>query len=459
VGAYVRALAALALVACGRLGFDARSGGGGGGTGDATNGDGAGTPPTPHALPFSIVEGSGIGDTTLEADGTHLVLVDNTPGKNGNLVIFREGDGTPSLFVYVSTDAGTTWMRHQLFPGNSTGLNVMGACQDSVTHAFHLIWVDCCSLDQYGRWKPTYTGGDITGFTLDKTFMFFDETNDTPGPRDITEVVDITGAHRLAFAATAPATANHGMIELGVTTQAAGVAPATENDWAFATNMTGIGQNDALLPNNYPTADNTTTFMISISSNLGGGANAPFAVLAGFPKDKKLLAWSIAPVGSGDFSIGPQQTLSTAFGAGTGSRLDASLSVANAPSGVALIAYAEAASSSAPGLHVATFDTTGAFARDGFPQPSTSAQARHAVIGADSQSRPVVLFADGAGAIVGTLAFGGAWLAPTTIAQLSTPSGAWSVTSPWRPGGIDTFGVYRDAGSALTTTFARIYWQ
>ena len=119
-----------------------------------------------------------------------------SPTKNGNLVIFREGDGTTTLKAYVSSD-GVAWTRYLLAPPNTSGLNAMGGCQDSITHAFHLAWLDTSVSDQYARFQPTYTGGDITGFALVAAFGLFDDQADSPGPRDLAEIVDASGNHRL----------------------------------------------------------------------------------------------------------------------------------------------------------------------------------------------------------------------------------------------------------------------
>jgi hypothetical protein len=446
------------LVGCGRIGFASLSDSSnhGGDSGD----DADTTPPTAHTTAYSIVDTAGITATGSEADGTHLVFVDNTPGMNGNLVIFREGDNAATIKAYVSTDGGITWTRYILMPTNTVGINAMGACQDTVDHAFHLIWLDTTNADQYGRWKPSYTGGDITGFSFATAFAFFDDGGDSPGPRDIAEIVDASGNHRLVFAGTGPSGGSTGLYKLAVTTVAIGLAPMAQNDWAKASDVTKTGSDDQLLPNNYATGDGPNSYMVTVSSNLVGGVTAPIVVVAGLPIDKKLLAWTITPTaGTNDFAISATQTLSTFFGSGTGTRADASLSLASAPSGVAIVAYNEDSAAPSPGLHVATVDTAGTVVVDAYPQPSTSTQARHAVIATDSVSRPAVLYADGAGNILGTLFWNPAWLPATQVSTLSTPAGAWNISNVWRPGGQDSFGVYRDAGASTTTTFSQVYWR
>ncbi|HTR53531.1 MAG TPA: hypothetical protein VMJ10_22715 [Kofleriaceae bacterium] len=453
-----RVLPALAIIACGRIGFVAQNSGGDANDGD---GDGASVPPTAHASPIATVDGTGITDISYEADGTHIVFADNNPASNGNLVIFRQGDGTTMLKVYVSTDHGATWTRYILSPAGTGVMNVMGACQDTVTHLFHLSWIDQAVVDEYARVQPTYTGGDITGFTIVAIYAYYNDGVDTPGSRDLSEIVDSDGVHRLLFSGTGSAGGNQGLYKLGVTTPSGGVAPASLGDWADATNHSNTSSNDQLLPNNYPTGDQNATFMLSVSSNLAAGTTAPAIVVAGFPVDEKLIAWTITPAANSNFTIGAVETVSTHFGAGTGTRTGASLSLVSAPSGATQIVYNEAASSPAPGLHVATFSASGALAIDSQPQPTTSTQARHAVIATDSQSRPAVLYADGAGNIVGTLYWppAAAWLPAAQVSAAPTPDSAWSITNVWSPGGQDTFGYYRDDGAATTTTFSQVYWR
>jgi hypothetical protein len=411
-------------------------------------------PPTAHAGALATVDTAGITDTGSEADGTHLVFVDNTPGKNGDLVIFREGDNGATIKAYVSADAGATWTRFVLAPTNTVGINAMGACQDTVNHAFHLAWLDTATADQYARVIATYTGGDITGFAIGPTFPFFDDGGDSPGPRDVAEIVDGAGNHRLVFAGTGPSTGTSGRYKLAVTTVGAGLVPASQNDWAKATDHTQTNTNDQLLPNNFTTADGPQTYMVSVSSNLAGGTSAPIVVVAGLPADKTLLLWTVTPAGT-DFTVSAARTISTAFGAGTGSRLDASLSLASAPSGDTVLVYGEQAT----GLHTASVSAVGAVTVDAIPQPTTSTQARHAVIATDDLSRPAVIYADGAGHLLGSLLFDAAWLPAAQVSTVGTPAGAWSVSSVWRPGGVATFGLYRDAGAAAPTTFSQVSWQ
>jgi hypothetical protein len=249
------------------------------------------------------------------------------------------------------------------------------------------------------------------------------------------------------------------LVKLAVTSVATGLAPMSQSDWTAASDHTRSGGDDPLLPNNATTGDNPATFMATVSSNLAAGTTAPIVVVAGFPVDRKLLAWTVTPSGASDFAVSGATTLSSAFGGGTGVRGDASLSLANAPSGVALIAYEEDSASPAPGLHVATLAPSGALVADGYPQPSTSPHVRHAVIATDSSSRPAILYADGAGHILGSLLWMSAWLPAAEIATLATGAGAWSISNVWRPHGHDAFGVYRDAGATTSTTFSQVAWQ
>ena len=68
------------LAACGRFGFDPVDHGT---SGDGAQGDAPGPPPTAHAH-TSIVHEAGVSNLGFEADGTHMVFVDNTPGKNAD---------------------------------------------------------------------------------------------------------------------------------------------------------------------------------------------------------------------------------------------------------------------------------------------------------------------------------------------------------------------------------------
>ena len=449
-------LALALLAACGRIAFEVEPGSG---TGDGGGGDTAQAPPTMHVVASSTVDAAGLTNAGNEADGTHLVFVDNTPGKNGDLVVVRVGDNSTTFEVDVSADGGVSWASHVLSPTSTTGINGIGGCQDTVGHAFHVSWLDTGLADQYARLVPTYSGGgDITGFTIAANFGFFDEFSDSPGSRDLAEIVDGSGNHRLVFTGSGRFSGAAGLFKLAVTSVAAGLAPASQNDWTPATATTPAGGDDQLLPNNYTTADVTTTYMSSTSSNVAGGATAPFIVVAGLPTDGKLLAWIVAP-GSGDtFTLSAPQTVSSAFGAGDGVRASASLSIASAPSGDVWIAYSEG-TGSAPGIHVAKLDKTGALTLDAAPQPTTSPAARHAVIATDASSRPAVLYYDGSTAIVGTLLWNGAWLAPAQVAPVgNAPTAAWSITNVW-PIGTDAFGYYRDAGAANPTVFSSIEWK
>ena len=85
----------------------------------------------------AMVAAAGLTNTGNAAEGTHLVFADNTPGKNGDLVIVRVGDDAATFEARVSADAGATWTRYLISPTNATGINGMGGCQDTVAHAFH----------------------------------------------------------------------------------------------------------------------------------------------------------------------------------------------------------------------------------------------------------------------------------------------------------------------------------
>ncbi|HEY1551603.1 MAG TPA: hypothetical protein VGG28_27435 [Kofleriaceae bacterium] len=445
----MRTLAILiALGACGRIGFETVVDG----AQPDGNADADTAPPTAFPLPTGSVDTAGVNETGSEPDGTHLVFVDNTPGMNGDLVIFREGDVMPTLRAYVSIDHGATWTRYVLDPPTTIGLNAMGGCQDTIDHAFHLSWLDTSDLDQYAAWKPMHANGDITGFTFGSAFSFFDDGGDSPGPRDLAEIVDASGNHRLVFAGTGPSTGTTGIVKLAITTPTAGVEPASQADWARATDHAQTGSDDQLLPNDYATGDGPSSYLVTVSSNLAGGTAAPIVVAAGFPVDKQLLAWTITPSANDDFLIGAPATITSAFGASS-LRSDASLSLASAPSGSVLIAY-----SAGGGLHVAAIDPTGAIAADATPQPATDAAARHAVIATDAASRPAVLYAIGS-TIVGTLLWNGAWLPASQIAQVSPPAAAWNVTDVWTVDGDAYFGMYSDAGSGNATTFSRVSWH
>ena len=439
------------LAACGRLGFapvdhDASAGGDGGEISDAP-----GPAPTAHAS-TSVVHFTGVSNLSYEADGTHMVFVDTTPGKNANLVVFRVGEGTTTLPVEVSANAGVSWNQFTIAPTNTSGINALGAMQDSVTHAFHLSWLDTSASDQYARLVPTYTNGDIDGFVVEANFGFFDDFADSPGPRDLAEIVDASGTHRLVFAGTAN-TGTTGRYKLAVTTSVAGLAPASQNDWAPATDQTMGGTDDALIANSYMTQDDPTTYLVAVSSNLAGGPGAPFVVLAGMPKDKDLFAWVIAPAGTANFAVGAMQTLSTSFGGGTGARADASLSLASGPAGDVRFAYGDAA-----GIHVGALDA-GTITADALPIVTPDAGARHAVIASDTHGRPSVIYADDGGNITGTLLWGGAWLPAAKLDEENESDGVWAMASGWQVGGVDTFGMYRDDGASAATTFTQVYWQ
>ncbi|HEX4455947.1 MAG TPA: hypothetical protein VH143_34035 [Kofleriaceae bacterium] len=438
----------LALGACGRIGFDAVVDGA-----NPIGSDADTTPPTAFTEAAGMVDTAGVVQTDSEPDGTHLVFVDNTPGMNGDLVIFREGDRMPTIRAYVSIDHGATWTRYALAPTNAVGLNAMGACQDTIDHAFHLAWLDTTNLDQYATWKPMYTNGDIAGFAFGSAFSFFDDGNDSPGPRDISEIVDASGNHRLVFAGTGPSTGSTGIYKLAVTTPTAGVEPASQADWAKATDHGQSGSDDQLLANDYPTGDGPDSYLVSVSSNLAGGTAAPIVVVGGFPVDKKLLAWTITPAANDDFAISAATTVTATFGA-SALRGDASLSLASMPSGGVVIAYGASG-----GVHVAEVDpSSGAIVADAAPPPTASTSARHAVIATDAASRPAVLYADGA-TIFGTLLWNGAWLPAAQVAQVTPPAAAWNVSDVWTVDGDAYFGMYSDAGSGSPTTFSRVSWH
>jgi hypothetical protein len=411
-----------------------------------------------HVVGTAMVSGSGLVNAGNQADGTHLVFVDNTPGKNGDLVVIRDGDSVATFEIDVSADAGATWTAHIMSPSATVGINDMGGCQDSITHAFHVSWLDTSNADQYARLVPTYTGGDISGFTIAANFGFFDEYSDSPGPRDLAEIVDGAGNHRLVFTGSGRFSGAAGLFKLSLSSVTAGLAPASMNDWGPATAATPAGGDDQLLPNSYTTADVMQTYMSSTSSNLAGGATAPVIAFAGLPMDRKLLAWIIKPGTGGTFTVSAPQTVSSAFAAGDGVRANASLSVASAPSGDVWFVYSEGATSSAPGLHVAKMDATGALVLDAAPQPSTNPAVRHAVIATDSASRPSVLYYDGAGTIVGTLLWNGAWLPTEQVTPAAEPGAAWGISSPWQVG-KEAFGYYRDGGPAAPTSFSSIEWK
>jgi len=446
----------LLLAACGRIDFAAVASSAG--ASDAI--DARTTPPSAMVLAPAPVDGQGVSNLSYEVDGTHLLFVDNAPGKNGNLVLFREGDGTGNLPAYVSTDAGVTWTRYLITPGNATNINVLGACQDTVDHVFHMSWVDASLADQAMDLAPSYSGGDITGFQVTTHYQFFDDGADTPGPRDFAEVVDASGAHRLLFTGTAPSTGSTGLVKLAVTTPAIGLHPTKQDSWAPATNQTSVGNDDQLLPNNATTSDLPTTYMITAGGNVSGGPTSPAIVVVGLPADRKLIAWLVTPISGGNFTVSAPITLSTAFGYGNSKRANASLSLASAPSGETFVLYSEDTGSNAPGLHVAAFSANGALTPDRYPQPTTSATVEHGVIGVDPSSTPSVIYSDVNGALSATYAWDGGWLPAVSAGNVSANlDGAWALADPWQRGGAPSFGVYYDRGSSMSTTFVDVTWQ
>jgi hypothetical protein len=443
------------LASCGRIDFNSRPMQ----DGDPnTSPDALGPPPAAHVTPTTVVDAAGDAITANEADGTHMVFVDSTPGEAGDLVIFREGSDAATLLVDTSSDNGATWTERSLTPPNTVGINALGACQDTVGHAFHVSWCDTTNADQYTRLVPTYSAGHITGFTIAATFAMFDDYADSPSPRDLAEIIDGDGTHRLLFTGAATAGSN-GRYKLAVTSPSVGVLPASQNDWTKATDQTALGSDDALLPNNYTTNDTDDTYMVSVSSNRAAGSSAALLVLAGFPADRKLLAWTLMPMAGGNFTLGAEQTLTTSFGGGTGLRTDASLSLVDAPSGTTWFAFSEDATASAPGIHVASLSPGGQLVIDAAPQPSTSVSTRHAVIGADNASVVNVFYADGSGNIDATLLWGPAWVPAVQVATMPTPVAAWALGDAWQPDGVNTFGMYCDSGSTKKTTFSMIGWQ
>lgn len=415
--------------------------------------DGAGAP-TMATTSSATVDTKGLVGIGNPADGTHLVFVDNTPGKNGNLVIFGVGDDSSSFFVYVSADHGATWNRHMITPANAGGINDMGACQDSVAHAFHVTWTDSGPEDQYARLVPGYIGGDITGFTVATVYSFFNSTADSPGPRDLAEVIDGAGTHRIAFIGTETSSGSSGLFKLAISSPTAGVAP-TVADWTAATSL--VASDDALVLNNYPTTDTPPTFMASMSTNLAGGPTAPFIVAAGFPVDRKLLTWIITPTTGGVFTISGPQTL-LGFGGGDGIRAHASLSVSNAPSGEVWMLYGADMASLVPGLHLAKLDTAGTFTPDVVPQPTNDPAVRHGVIATDSSSHPAVIYYDGVGAIAGRLLWDGSWSPAVQLTTAIQPIGAWSISNPWQAPS-HAFGYYASANAMNPTTFSWVEWK
>jgi hypothetical protein len=455
----IAVVAATCVAACGRLGFDPRTAAGDGGddTGDG-GADAAGPPPSGHVGTVAIVETAGVGDTSFEADGTHMMFVDNKPGAAGDLVVFREGAGSTQVGIDVSGDDGATWTAFVLDPSNTSGVNALGACQDTVAHQFHVSWLDTSVADQYARLVPMYSpAGHIIGFVVAANFGFFDDFEDSPGPRDLAEIVDAQGDHRIAFAGTAN-TGSTGRYKLALTTVAAGLAPTAQTDWTPASVGDLAGSDDLLLPNSYVTADGPGTYLVSIASNLAAGSGAPIVVAAGFPADQKLLVWAVTARGPATYTVGSAQVLSATYGGGTGARVDASLSLATAPDGSVWIARTDNASAAAPGVHLSRVDATGVLVDDAAPQPATSASVRHALVAATASSHPVAMYVD-SGELVGTLEFGGAWLPAVTIAAAPDVAGAWVLEDAWRPGGTESFGAYVDAGGSAATLFASVSWH
>lgn len=400
--------------------------------------------------PFGLVN---VGNLS---DGSHLVFVDNTPGMNGNIVIIGVGDNGATFYVYVSKDQGMTWMRHTITPTAASAINNMGACQDTVSHAFHVTWLDANDADEYARLVPTYVGGDITGFTVPATYVFFNAGTDSPGPRDLAEVVDGAGNHRIAFVGTEGAAGTFGLFKFAISSVTTGVAPASQSDWVAAT--TPSSQEDPLLPNNFSTGDAPTSYMASIASNLAGGSSAPIVVVAGLPVDRKLLAWILKPTANGTFMISATQTLmGSGFGGGDGSRSHSSLSVSSAPSGDTWILYSADTSSQVPGLHVTKVDKSGNITLDAAPQPTKDPGVRHGVIATDSASTASVIYYDGA-SITGTLLWNGAWLSAVPIATAIQPTAAWSISNPWQPP-MHAFGYFASSGATNPMTFSSIVWK
>jgi hypothetical protein len=207
------------------------------------------------------------------------------------------------------------------------------------------------------------------------------------------------------------------------------------------------------------TEDGDTTYMVSVAADPAASDAPPTLLLAGFPADRKLLAWTVARGSGADFTVSTMQSLATSFGGGTGLRTDASLSAVSAPTtGTVWFAYGEDGSASAPGIHVGAVGPSGIILDDAVAQPSTSAVVRHAVLGIDTSGRPGLLYADGAGGIDATLLWNGAWLPDVQVTSLATPVAAWGVSDAWQVDGHDGFAMYADSGSGAGTTFAAVSW-
>ena len=170
----------------------------------------------------------------------------------------------------------------------------MGACQDSETHAFHVSWLDTsiAGSNDAGR-AHARRAATRAALAIAATFGFFDEAPTGPARAIVAEVIDGAGNHRLLFTGTGRSSGNVGLDKLAVTSLAAGLAPASMNDWGPVGG--GSGSDSQLLPNNYTTADTTSTFMVSTSSNVASAGSGAVVVVAGFPADQKLLAWTVTP--------------------------------------------------------------------------------------------------------------------------------------------------------------------
>lgn len=410
--------------------------------------------------PFITIANVALGGTSApneEKDGARLVFVDNTPGMNGNLLVFQECNETNSTNIYVSANQGLTWTLYNIVIPGAGKLGATGGIQDSVNHHFHFSWEDDQNTDVSAEFSLSYTGGDITGINLVNNSTLFNTPGDVGSPRDAFEVIDATGIHRLGFAGVALAAGSLGLYELAIASPGKAVTAITDSDYVQASNSANPGTTDQLLPNNYTTSDNTPTFMMAESTNLISGSSGSFVVVGGFPIDGKLLSWTITPSTGNNFTVGSPVTRSTKFGSGT--LASSSLSVFNAPNGAAYIAYVENSSSSLSGIHIAGFSPAGAWVSDYFPQPSLNPNVSHVVISSDSNSNPVVMYFDASGGLYGEYYYNGSWLAPVLMNTGTIPSAGWAISNSWSPAGQTKFGIFTDSGPASEPLFSTIEWK